>query len=154
MQLEGPRNFVGCSIMIGQEPCEISIWITWSYSKFRKSPYCGNHVGGQKNAHQPIFPHNIIENSPTSSAHNSVFIDPKTSNLVERYGVWFYRPHQTLGPIDHNLHNHASDANHQYQKVCTVFSLPISYFADARLICLGSNLPVKSGPLFEEKASL
>ena len=38
--------------------------------------YCGSHDGGQKNAHQPIFPYKVIENSLTSLAHNSVFIDP------------------------------------------------------------------------------
>ena len=27
-------------------------------------------------AHQPILPYNIIENPPTSLAHNSVFIGP------------------------------------------------------------------------------
>ena len=29
-QLEGPGNFVGCSNLIGQEPCDVSIWITWN----------------------------------------------------------------------------------------------------------------------------
>ena len=29
-----------------------------------------------KNAHQPIFPYNIIENSETSLTHNSVSISP------------------------------------------------------------------------------
>ena len=38
--------------------------------------YCSSHVGGQKNAHQPIFPYNIIENYPTSLAYNSVFVGP------------------------------------------------------------------------------
>ena len=38
--------------------------------------YFGSHVGTQKNAFQPIFPYNIIEKSPTSLAHNSVFIGP------------------------------------------------------------------------------
>ena len=38
--------------------------------------YCGSHVGGQKSAYQPIFPYNIIENSPTSLAPNSVFVGP------------------------------------------------------------------------------
>ena len=37
---------------------------------------CGSHVGGQENAHQPIFPYNIIENPPASFACNSVFVDP------------------------------------------------------------------------------
>ena len=41
--------------------------------------YYGSHVGGQKNAHQLIFPYNIIENSPTSLAHNSAFIVPNIS---------------------------------------------------------------------------
>ena len=35
---------------------------------------CGSHVGEQKNAHQPIFLSNVIENSPTSLAYNSVFV--------------------------------------------------------------------------------
>ena len=36
--------------------------------------YCGSHDGGQRNAHQPIFPYNVIENSLTSLACNFVFI--------------------------------------------------------------------------------
>ena len=40
--------------------------------------YCGSHVGGHKNAHQPIFPYNIIENSPISLAHNTVFFGPNS----------------------------------------------------------------------------
>ena len=43
-------------------------------SKFTKSPYCGSHVGRQKNAYQPIFPNNIIETSTTSLAHKPVFV--------------------------------------------------------------------------------
>ena len=35
--------------------------------------YGGSHADEQKNAHQPIFPFYIIENSPTSLTHNSVF---------------------------------------------------------------------------------
>ena len=39
--------------------------------------YCGSHNGGQKNAHQLIFPeNNIIGNSETSLVPNSVFIHP------------------------------------------------------------------------------
>ena len=34
--------------------------------------YCSSR---QKNAYQPIFPYNIIENSQTSLAHQSVSID-------------------------------------------------------------------------------
>ena len=37
---------------------------------------CGSHVGGQNNAHQPIFPNNIIANSPTSLAYNSAVFVP------------------------------------------------------------------------------
>ena len=33
-------------------------------------------INFQKNAHQPIFPYNIVENSPTFFDHTSVFIDP------------------------------------------------------------------------------
>ena len=38
--------------------------------------YCGSHVGGQKNAHQPIFQYNIIKNSPTSLTYNSAVFVP------------------------------------------------------------------------------
>ena len=68
--------------------------------------YCGSHDGGQQNAHQPIFPYNMIGNSQTSLAHNSVFIVPKNFKLVQRHVVWSYRPYQNLGQIDDNLHNH------------------------------------------------
>ena len=70
--------------------------------------YCSSHVGGQKNAHQFIFQHSIIENSPTSLTYNSVFVQI-TSNLVQRHIVWSYRPCQNLEQIDHNLHNHVFD---------------------------------------------
>ena len=46
------------------------------HSEFRKHSYRGSHVGGLKNAHQPIFPYNIIENYLASLACNSVFIGP------------------------------------------------------------------------------
>ena len=46
--------------------------------------YSGSHVGGQKNANQPIFPYNVMKNSPISFAHNSVFYGP-TSNLVQKH---------------------------------------------------------------------
>ena len=68
--------------------------------------YCGSHVGGQENAHQPIFPYNIIENSPTSFARNSVSVVQMTSNFVQRNVLWSYRPHQNLRQMEHNLHNH------------------------------------------------
>ena len=35
--------------------------------------YCGSHDAGEKNTHVPTF---VIENSPNSLGHNSVFIDP------------------------------------------------------------------------------
>ena len=37
---------------------------------------CGSHVGGQNNAHQPIFPYDMIENCINSLAHNSIFVGP------------------------------------------------------------------------------
>ena len=50
---------------------------------------CGSHVDGQNNAHQLIFPDNIIANSPTSLAYNSAVFVPnnfkfgtKTRNMV------------------------------------------------------------------------
>ena len=33
MQPEGPANFVIWSNLIGQEPCDVSIWITWFVKK-------------------------------------------------------------------------------------------------------------------------
>ena len=71
--------------------------------------YCGSHIGRQENAHQPVFPYNIIEDSPTSFARNSVFVGPKTSNLMQRHILWFKGSYQNLGQIDHNLHNHVFD---------------------------------------------
>ena len=38
-------------------------------------------AGGQKNVHQHIFPYDIIEYSPTSLAHNSVFVGPNNFKL-------------------------------------------------------------------------
>ena len=38
--------------------------------------YCSSHVGGQEDTYQPIFLYNIIDNSPTSFACNSVFVGP------------------------------------------------------------------------------
>ena len=35
--------------------------------------YCSSHVGREKNSHQPSVTYNIMENSPTSLAHNFVF---------------------------------------------------------------------------------
>ena len=61
--------------------------------------YCGSKVGS----------YNILENSPTSLVHNSVFIGP---NYIEfgtdayMHVVWSGRLYQNLGQIDHNLHNH------------------------------------------------
>ena len=37
---------------------------------------CGSHVGGQNNAHQPIFPYNMTANSPTSMAYTSAVFVP------------------------------------------------------------------------------
>ena len=48
----------------------------FNFQKISIRLYCGSHVGLQKNAHQPILPNNIIENSQTSLAYNSFFIGP------------------------------------------------------------------------------
>ena len=53
-----------------------------------------NYIVAANNAHQHIFPYNIIENSQTSLAHNSVFIVPNNFKFCT----------QNLGRIDHNLH--------------------------------------------------
>ena len=54
-----------------------------------------------KECPRPIFSYNIIENSPTSLAYNSVFIGPNN------YIKWSYKSYQNLGLIDHNLHDNA-----------------------------------------------
>ena len=58
---------------------------------------------------QPIFPYNIIENSPPYFACNSVFVGPNGPNFVQRHVLWSHRPYQNLGQIDHNLHDHVFD---------------------------------------------
>ena len=73
----------------------------------RHAVCCNIHDGGQENAHQFIFPCNIVENSQTSFA--SGLLVQMTSNLVQRHVLWSYRPYQNLGQIDHNLHNHVFD---------------------------------------------
>ena len=55
------------------------------------------------------FPYNMIENSPNSSAYNSVFVGTSYLNLVKRHVVWSYGPYRNLDQTDHNLHNHAFD---------------------------------------------
>ena len=62
-----------------------------------------------KRTAQSIFPYNIIEDSPSSFAHNSVFVGPNDFKFVQRHVLWSYRPGQNLGQIDHNLHNHVFD---------------------------------------------
>ena len=102
--------------------------------KVRKIPihlYCSSHVGGQKNAHQPIFPYNIIENSPYSLPLTLLSRIQITSNLIQRHIVWSYKPYQNSEQIDHNLHNHVFDdviykpsiANH----LLNMRSKPVSY---------------------------
>ena len=64
--------------------------------------YCGSHVGGQKDGHQPIFPRNM-KNSPTFLAHNSLFVGPDNLDVIQRRIIWSYRPYQCLGQFDHNF---------------------------------------------------
>ena len=45
------------------------------------SVYSSSHIGGQKNVHQPIFPHNITGNFPTSWATNSAFNGPNNFGM-------------------------------------------------------------------------
>ena len=71
--------------------------------------HCGSHDGGQKNAHQPIFPYNIIENSQTSLAHNSVLIVPNNFKFGTETCCMVLKPKSKLRQIDHNLHNHIFD---------------------------------------------
>ena len=60
---------------------------------------------------QPIFPYNIIENSPTSFASNSVFVGLNNFKFgtETRFVALPYRPYQNLGQIGHNLQNHVFD---------------------------------------------
>ena len=71
--------------------------------------YCDSHVGRQKNAHQPISPYNIIENSPTSLAYDSVFIGPNNFKFDTKTGCVVLYIISELEQIDHNLHNHVFD---------------------------------------------
>ena len=83
-------------------------------------------VGRQKTTYQPISSYNIIENSQTSLAINSVLIGPNSfkfgtktltlfslvqivSNLIGRHVGLSYRSCQNLEQINHNLHNHVFD---------------------------------------------
>ena len=57
------------------------------------SVYSSSHIGEQKNAHQPIFPHNIIGNFPTSWATNSAFNGPndfgmETYHMILQVKIW------------------------------------------------------------------
>ena len=86
-----------------------------SCSKFRKSPYI--YILAAMFAHHPISLYNIIQNSPTSLAHNSLLVSLNNFEFGTRHVVWSYRPCQNLGQIDRNLHIMflmTSYANHQY----------------------------------------
>ena len=71
--------------------------------------YCDSHVGAQKNAHQPIFPYNIIESYPTPLAYNSVFVGLNNFKFDTKKVVWSNRPYQNLEQIDHILRKHVFD---------------------------------------------
>ena len=71
--------------------------------------YCGAHDGGQKNAHQPIFPYNVIKNSPTSLACNFVLIGPNNFKFGTKTRSMIFQGYQNLEQVDHNLHNQVSD---------------------------------------------
>ena len=58
------------------EPINARVLAVQSLGNLHTFIYCGSHDGGQRNAHQPIFPYNVIENSLTSFACNFVFIGP------------------------------------------------------------------------------
>ena len=71
--------------------------------------YHGSHVGGQKNGHQPIFPYDIIENSPTSLAHNSVFKGPDNFKFGTETHCMVLQAISNFVQIDHTLHNYVFD---------------------------------------------
>ena len=72
--------------------------------------HCGSHDGGQKNAHQPIFSYNLIENSLTSLAFNFVFIAPNNFKFgTKTYHMVLFRPYENLEQIDHDLHHYVFD---------------------------------------------
>ena len=54
--------------------------------------YCGSHVGGEKNAHKPIFPYSITENSSTLMAHDSVFNNPNDFKFGTETLLQYYKP--------------------------------------------------------------
>ena len=69
------------------------------------------HICGQKNAHQPVFPYKIIENSPTPLIVLITLFSlvQMASNLAERNAIWLNRPYQNLRQIGHNFRNHIFD---------------------------------------------
>ena len=53
--------------------------VTYGFSKFRKSRYiyiAAAMLIGKRMSTSPFSPYNLIETSPTSSVHKSVFIGP------------------------------------------------------------------------------
>ena len=73
---------------------------------------CGSHVGGQVNAHHPIFPYNIWKILQLLLPVTLLSLVQMTSNLVRRHVLWSYWPCQNLGQIDRSLHN-----NHVFDDV-------------------------------------
>ena len=74
---------------------------------------------------QPIFPYNIIDNSPTAFTLKTVFVDP---NLVQIQVLWSYRPYQNLGQIDHNLHDHVFDDDRRYMQTTNTGIHPLQIY--------------------------
>ena len=63
-----PLFITGCGEKIYFESAVVSILIHYN-------------IGGQQNAHQPIFPYNVIVSSSSSLAHNSAFIVSNNFNF-------------------------------------------------------------------------
>ena len=91
----------------------------------------------------------MTENSPTSLVHNSVFIAPNNSSLVQRHIVRYNRPYQNLEQIDYDLHHgvfddviwkipnmykQIHDLQHSADSTFTLYSLHNSY----AIVCINN----------------
>ena len=87
----------------------------------------------KKNVRQPIFPYNIIENAPTSLAHNSSFNGQNTFKFGTETNIWSYRSYQSLEEIEHNLQIGSLQAT----QILVDFVCPTQLFASTTILRTG-----------------
>ena len=63
----------------------------------------------RQNAHQPSFPYDVIENYPSSLAHNSVFDGPNDFKFGTETSYMVQKAIPKFGKVDHHWHNHVFD---------------------------------------------